>query len=114
MVLVFMRFTLLAEGAGISVEAPECPQNVVIVHAELTQLCAQRSGIGCFFWAIAAIAATIIGWADGAAPGVSDGAETWDTPCNHHADGPAQLALYTDTVRGCVRLALVQVGADDL
>src|SRR5216683_3802941 len=114
MVLVFMRFTLLAECAGIGIEAAEYPQNVLILHAKLSQLCAQRGGIGRFFRAIAAITATIVGWADGAAPGVRDGAQTWDTSCNHHTNGATQLALYTDAVRRCVRLALVQVGADDL
>src|SRR6266849_2107278 len=114
MVLVFMRFTLLAECAGIGVEAPERPQNVPVVHAELTQLCAQRGGIRRFFRTVAAIAATRIGRTDGAAPGVRDGAKAWDAPRDHHADSPAQLALYTDAVRWRVRLALVQVGTDDL
>src|SRR6266699_975987 len=114
MVLVFMRFTLLAEFAGIGVETPEHPQNILVIHAKLTHLCAQRGGIGRFFRAIAAIAATRIGWADGAAPGVGDRTKAWDAPRDHHTDGAAQLALYTDAVRRRVRLALVQVGADDL
>src|SRR6266487_2377660 len=114
MVLVFMRFTLLTEFSGIGVEAAERPQNILLVHAELTQLCTQRGGIGRFFRAVAAIAATRIGRADGAAPGMGDRAKAWDTTRDHHADGTAQLALDTDAVRRCIRLALVQVGADDL
>src|SRR5713101_9050577 len=98
MVLVFMRFALLTKLLGIGVEVPKHSQDVLILHAELTQLCAQRGGIGRFFRAIAAIAATIVGWADGAAPGVRDGAQTWDTSCNHHTNGATQLALYTDAV----------------
>src|SRR5215472_15156262 len=114
MVLVLMRFTLLTKLLRIGVEAAKRPQNVLVVHAELSQLCAQRGSIGCFFWAVAAIAAARISWADGAAPCVGHRAKAWHTPRDHHTDGAAQLALYTDAVRRRIRLALVQISADDL
>src|SRR5262245_53168907 len=107
MVLVFMRFTLLTKLFGRGVEAAEHPQNVLIFHAELSQLRAQRGSIGCFLWTITAIAATIIGRADGTTPSMRDGAQTWDTACDHYTDGAAKLALHTDAVRWCVRLALM-------
>src|SRR5579863_1516122 len=108
-----MALTLLAKRRCVGVEAAKDAHDILAGRAQLLPALAQRGGVGCLFGAVAAVAASPIRGADGAAPGMRHRTEAGRSPRHHHADGAAQLALHAHTVRRRIWLAPVQVGADD-
>src|SRR5579883_2953524 len=109
-----MGLTLVSEGRRIGVEATEHPYDAVLRHAEMAPPRAQLRSVGRLLGPETAVAAPVVGRADGAASRVRHGPEARRPVRDHDADGSTPLAFHADAVRRRVRRAPVEKGADDL
>src|SRR5919198_4163454 len=105
---------LRGERSRAGVERAVEAHDVALRQAVPRQPGAQRTGVGLLHRAEAAVAAAVVARAQRPTAGVRHRAHARRAVGDHDADVAAPLALHADAVRGDLRLALVEVGADDL
>src|SRR6266540_3203355 len=108
------RLALGAERRRAGVEGAVQSHDVALGQPVTRHPRRERPRVGLLHWAEAAVAAAVVARAQRAAAGVGHRAQARRAVGDHHADVAAALALDADTVAGDLRLALVEVGADDL
>src|SRR5208337_4402825 len=114
MVLLFMGFALPAELRGVGVEFTEGLHQTRFGDPKtLTEPGSQGGGVGRLLGAIAAVAAPVVGGAQGPAAAVGYRPQTWSAQ-DHDADVAPSLALQADAVGRQPRGAAAEIGADHL
>jgi len=109
-----MRLAFFAKGVGVCVEAAKSAHDVRLAHTKPSaKTRSDRCSVRRLLWAVTAVTPAVVSRANRAAARVRYRTETGRSMCDHHANGPAQLALDADAVRRCVRPAVMQEGAND-